>query len=60
MMKDVGRVASPNRLSSTTEPQERLGPSGFDPARCETRPCVQHQIPSGPVFTVWLTEREEA
>ena len=28
-----GRAASPNRLSSSTEPQERLGPAGFDPAR---------------------------
>jgi hypothetical protein len=33
MDKDSGRVT---RLSSPTEPQEGLGPSGFDPAREET------------------------
>lgn len=33
MTTDLGRVASPNRLSSTTEPASRLGPTGFDPAR---------------------------
>ena len=30
---DLGRVASPNRPSSTTEPASGLGPTGFDPAR---------------------------
>lgn len=34
MATQDGRVASPNRLSSqATEPQEGLGPTGFDPAR---------------------------
>jgi hypothetical protein len=33
-MKDVGRVGKPTGLSQA-EPQERLGPSGFDPSRVE-------------------------
>src|SRR5689334_20115740 len=34
MDKDLGRVASPNRLSQqAVEPVSRLNPTGFDPAR---------------------------
>lgn len=35
--KDSGRAASPNRLSSSTEPASGLVPSGFDPARWRKR-----------------------
>ena len=39
MVDESGRAASPNRLSSATEPASGLGPSGFDPARrLEFRP----------------------